>query len=118
MHELLWYRLYLNTLTDEAKKQKKIDDTIEFLLPWFNIELWHKIQKDKEKGNDNVTYDQQLAAIMRGEEPPDGTNIELDELEASDVEGHSHNIAEELFRQARSSGPAPPGSIKDTLFNQ
>ena len=107
LHEALWYHLYLRILRTEAKRKKQVYDILEALLPWLNIEMWHKLQEDKEEGRQNVAFESQLEAALRNELPPD--DIVLDTLTASQT-----NIAE-LFKRADSTGNT--GSIKDTLFS-
>jgi len=111
----------------ENKRKTEINEWIEFILPWLNLELWDKVQENRKEGRENVAFDAQLQAALRGERLPDEWNPDpnatlsvLDDLVASereqdiaDTKQRKPSIAEELFNQTQ----APlPGSIKNTIF--
>ena len=128
MHEILWYHLYLQVIMAEGKRKTEINEQIEFLLPWLNLELWDKVQENKKEGRENVAYEAQLQAALRGDPMTDVWNPDantpmsgIDDLVASVREQDMHetkpkrgpDTAEELFKQARQP---MPGSIKSTIF--
>lgn len=127
MHEVLWYHLYMQVLTAESKRKAEINEWIEFLLPWLNLELWDKIQENRKEGRENVAFDAQLQAALRGEMLPDEWNPDpntplpaLDDLVASvreqdtaEFKQRKPSVAEEIFKQMNTP---PPGAIKSEIF--
>jgi len=105
MHEFAWWYLYIQILNAENERRREINDIVESILPWLNLELWREVQKEKEHGRENIDFEDQFRAMLDGTWDADPNAVQtprVDDLTSS---------AAELFdQQGRSK------SIKDTLF--
>lgn len=126
MCEYTWWYLYIQILNEEVKKKNEINKFIETLLPWINPELWSAYQKQKDKGQENIAFDEQIKAMMDGtfSSDPNAATVNLDEFDISDIarqrmadqqpqspeqQKNQGGLASQMFDQMK-------GSIRDQLF--
>lgn len=122
MCEYTWWYLYIQILNEEVRKKNDINKLIETLLPWINPELWDAYQKQKDKGRENVAFDDQVRDMLQGtfDTDPNSPTINLDEFDVSDAakqrladqqpeQSGQGSIASQMFDQYK-------GSIREQLF--
>lgn len=119
MCEYSWWYLYVQVLNEDAQKKSAINKLVESLLPWVNPEMWQEYQKQKDKGRENIAFDDQMRSMLQGTfstDPDVASVLNIDQFEVSDaarqrVNQQRDGSVGQMFDQQRQGG-----SMKDQLF--